>query len=162
MGRYKLPPQIKSIRGTKRKCRDKEIELSPSTVIMSPQDVKVPAHLSAEAKKVYKEVVSQLVSMKMLQPIDSTALCIYANSIVTIAKMQKELDKEGYVTYIKDDDGTITGITVNPMQKVMKDAINVANTIGSQFGWSPVSRIRLAAMALGPQEKKNDFADYTE
>lgn len=118
--------------------------------------------MSAEAKKVYKEVVSQLVSMKMLQPIDSTALCIYANSIATIMKMQKELDKDGYCVYIKDEDGNITGTSVNPMHKVMKDAINVANTIGSQFGWSPVSRIRLAAMELGPQEKKNDFADYTE
>lgn len=162
MGRYKLPAQVKAIRGTTRKCRDKEIELSPSTVIMSPQDVKVPAHLSPEAKKVYKDVVSQLVSMKMLQPIDSTALCIYANSIATIMKMQKELDKDGYCVYIKDEDGNITGTSVNPMHKVMKDAINVANTIGSQFGWSPVSRIRLAAMARGDKEQKNEFTEFTE
>ena len=160
MGRYKLPEEIKAVRGTKRKDREYN-ELSPTTLVMSPADVKAPSHLNPEAKKIYKEVVSQLVAMKMLQPIDTTALCIYANAIVTIAKMQKELDKDGYVTYIKDEDGNITGVTVNPIHKVLKDAINVANTIGSQFGWSPVSRLRLVAIAAG-KEDKNDFTDFTE
>lgn len=158
MGRYKLPEQTKKVRGTKRKDREYN-ELSPTTLVMSPADVKAPSHLSAEAKKIYKEVVSQLVAMKMLQPIDTTALCVYANAIVTIAKMQKELDKDGYVTYIKDEDGNITGVTVNPMHKVWKDAINVANTIGSQFGWSPVSRLRLVAIASG-KEESNDFNEF--
>ena len=162
MGRYKLPVQTKAVRGTKRKDRDMNDELSPTTLVMSPTDVKAPAHLSAEAKKIYKEVVSQLVAMKMLQPIDTTALCIYANAIVTIAKMQKELDKDGYVTYIKDEDGNITGVTVNPMHKVLKDAINVANTIGAQFGWSPVARMRLVAMIAPPKKEKNDFEDFTK
>lgn len=155
MGRYKLPEQVKAARGTKRKDRECN-ELSPTTLVMSPADVKAPSHLNSEAKKIYKEVVSQLVAMRMLQPIDTTALCIYANAIVTIAKMQKELDKDGYVTYIKDEDGNISGVTVNPMHKVLKDAINVANTIGSQFGWSPVSRMRLVAIAK-EEVKKDDF-----
>lgn len=159
MGRYKLPSQIKDVRGTKRKDRESS-ELSPTTLVMSPADVKAPSGLNSEAKKIYKEVVSQLVAMRMLQPIDTTALCIYANAIVTIAKMQKELDKDGYVTYIKDEDGNISGVTVNPMHKVLKDAINIANTIGSQFGWSPVSRLRLVAIASG-KEDKNDFSEYT-
>lgn len=162
MGRSKLPAQVKSIRGTTRKDRDKGKELSPATVVMSPEDVKVPTHLNADAKKVYKDMVSQLVAMKMLQPIDTTALCIYANAIVTIAKMQQELDKEGYVTYIKDEDGNITGVSVNPMQKVMKDAINIANTIGSQFGWSPVARMKLVAMLSQKGEEKDDFAKMFE
>lgn len=161
MGRHRLPEQIKAARGTKRKDREYN-ELSPTTLVMSPADVKAPSNLNSEAKKIYKEVVSQLVAMRMLQPIDTTALCIYANAIVTIAKMQKELDKDGYVTYIKDEDGNISGVTVNPMQKVLKDAINTANTIGSQFGWSPVARMRLVSMLANKDEKKNDFTDFTE
>jgi phage terminase small subunit len=35
------------------------------------------------------------------------------------------------------------------------------NAIGSQFGWSPVSRVRLHAIAAG-EEKKNDFEDFTK
>ena len=143
------------MRGTQRKCRVVDDSVFDSTIVVSLSDVKVPSHLSPEAKKVYKTVVAQLFAMKMLQPVDEPALCIFANAIATINKMQAELDKEGYVTYIKDEDGNVTGVTVNPMQKVLKDAINTANTIGSQFGWSPQARMRLVAM-LAPKDKKED------
>lgn len=159
MGRSKLPAAVKSIRGTSRKNRPQDDHVFDATTIVSLEEVNVPSHLNAEAKKVYKEVVAQLFAMKMLQPIDTTALCIYANAIATIAKMQKALDKEGYVTYIKDEDGNITGVTVNPMQKVLKDAINVATTIGAQFGWSPAARIKLASMLSKDGEEKDDFAN---
>lgn len=158
MGRSKLPTPIKNIRGTSRKNRPQDDNMFDATAIVALEEVNVPAHLNAEAKKVYKEVVAQLFAMKMLQPIDTTALCIYANAIATISKMQKALDKEGYVTYIKDEDGNITGVTVNPMQKVLKDAINVATTIGAQFGWSPAARIKLVSMISRRDDTEDDFA----
>ena len=162
MGRSKLPEKTKQMRGTQRKCRVADDSAFDNTIVVSLSDVKVPSRLSPEAKKVYKTVVSQLFAMKMLQPVDELALCIFANAIATINKMQAELDKEGYVTYIKDEDGNVTGVTVNPMQKVLKDAINTANTIGSQFGWSPVARMKLVSMLANTDEKKNDFTDFTE
>jgi P27 family predicted phage terminase small subunit len=161
MGRPKLPEKIKQMRGTQRKCREIDDEAFDGTLVTTLKDVKAPAHLSADAKKVYKAIVSQLFAMNMLQPIDEPALCIFANAIVTISKMQKELDRDGYVTYVRDEDGNISSVMVNPMQKVLKDAINTANTIGSQFGWSPTSRIRLTAMLTSEKENKDDFADFT-
>lgn len=159
MGRSKLPQSTKTLRGTSRKDRPQNDDVFAESAVISLSEVKAPSHLNAEAKKIYKEVVTQLFAMKMLQPVDTTALCIFSNAIATINKMQKELDKEGYVAYVKDDDGKITGVTVNPMQKVLKDAINVATTIGSQFGWSPAARIRLVAMLGDKDDKKDDFAD---
>lgn len=156
MGRYKLPEKVKNIRGTKRKDREVKEEVFDDSAVVSLQEVNIPSHLNAEAKKVYKAVVTQLFALRLLQPIDTTALCIFANAVVTINKMQKTLDKEGYVTYIKDEDGNITGVQVNPMQKVLKDAINTANTIGAQFGWSPAARIRLIAL-VDKDTPKNEF-----
>lgn len=157
MGRSKLPEKTKQMRGTQRKCRVVDDSAFDNTLIVSLNDVKAPSHLSPEAKKVYKTVVAQLFAMKVLQPVDEPALCIFANAIATINKMQAELNKDGYITYVKDEDGNITGVTVNPMQKVLKDAINTANTIGSQFGWSPQARMRLVAMLSQKEEKKDDF-----
>ena len=157
MGRSKLPEKTKQMRGTQRKCRVVDDSAFDNTAIVSLNDVKAPSHLSAEAKKVYKTVVAQLFAMKMLQPVDESALCIFANAIATINKMQAELNKDGYITYVKDEDGNITGVTVNPMHRVLKDAINTANTIGSQFGWSPQARMRLVAMLSQKEEKKDDF-----
>lgn len=157
MGRSKLPVKVKDLRGTKRKHREVDDSVYDPTVVVSLEEVNVPSHLNTTAKKVYREVVQQLFAMRMLQPIDQHALCIFANAIATAHAMQKALDKEGYVTYIRDEDGNITGVTVNPMQKVLKDALNMANTIGTQFGWSPSARIKLLAMLNNNKEEKDDF-----
>lgn len=161
MARPKLPEKTKQLRGTRRRCREVDDNAFDNTLVASLEDVKVPAHLSAEAKKIYKTIVPQLFAMRMLQPVDQSALCVFANAIATISKMQKALDVEGYVIDVYDKDGNVIGAAVNPKQKVLKDAINTANTIGSQFGWSPTSRIRLTAMLTSEKENKDDFADFT-
>lgn len=162
MGRSKLPDAVKKMRGTSRKCRAVDVSVIEDNAVTELSSVTAPKHLNAEAKRIYKILVQQLFSMKMLMPIDEVALSIYCNAVVTIHKMQQALDKDGYVTYIKDEEGNITGVTVNPMQKILKDAINTANTIGSQFGWSPVARMKLVSMLANTDEKKNDFTDFTE
>lgn len=159
MGRLKLPSKVKDLRGTKRKHREVDESAYKNPVIVSLEEVNVPSHLNATAKKVYREVMQQLFAMQMLQPIDQHALCVFANAIATAHAMQKALDKEGYVTDIRDKDGNITGVTVNPKQKVLKDALSMANTIGVQFGWSPSARIKLLAMLNNNKEEKDDFKD---
>ena len=115
------------------------------------------AEIKADAKKVYKTVVAQLFAMNLLQPVDQPALCMFANAIATVYKMQQALDEDGYVVDAYNKDGDVIGKMVNPAQKIMKDAINTANTIGSQFGWSPQARMRLVAMLSQKEEKKDDF-----
>ena len=157
MARPKLPEKTKQMRGTQRKCRTVDDGAFDGTTVVSLSDVKVPSHLSADVKKIYKTVVSQLFAMKILQPVDEPALCMFADAIATTYKMQMLLSKEGYIVDVYDKEGNVIGKTVNPAQKVLKDAINTANTIGSQFGWSPQARMRLVAMLSQKEEKKNDF-----
>lgn len=162
MGRSKLPDAVKKMRGTSRKCREIDVSVVESNVVTELSSVTAPKHLNAEAKRIYKILVQQLFSMKMLMPIDEVALSIYCNAVVTIHKMQEALDKDGYVVVEKDEFGAMCKVSVNPAQKVLKDAINTANTIGSQFGWSPAARMKLVSMLANTDEKKNDFTDFTE
>jgi phage terminase small subunit len=57
---------------------------------------------------------------------------------------------------------TKSGTTVtqiNPKRKIAESALSAAKTLASEFGISPASRARVAAMIAGVQ-KKDDFADY--
>ena len=160
MGRSKLPIQVKKLRGTTRKCRDSGHEDS-ETRIVQLQSVKVPQHLNREAAKIYKEVVKQLFLMEMLEPIDTQALAMYASNYALAVKMQSTLDKDGCTIVEKDESGDVYRVSVNPAFKVMRDAIAIVNTIGSQFGWSPVSRMKLRAIAAR-DKKKNEFEEYED
>ena len=153
MGRYKLPKEVKDLRGTKRKCRENE---SGAWIEQASSEVVVPADLKGDAAKIYKERVVMLYAMKLLQPIDVDALRLYSCAMASAIKLQKELDKEGFTVIERDEDGQLCKVSVNPLAKVLKDMINTANTIGSQFGWSPVSRMRLQAIGK-EEEKKDDF-----
>lgn len=153
MGRYKLPAEVKALRGTTRKHRE---ETSGGWLETASSGVTVPSDLKGDAAKIYKERVTMLYAMKLLQPIDVDALRLYSNAMASAIKIQKELDKEGFTVIESDKDGRLCKVSVNPLAKVLKDMINTVNTIGSQFGWSPVSRMRLQAIAK-EDEDPDDF-----
>lgn len=153
MGRYKLPKEVKELRGTKRKSRENE---SGAWLEKASSNVTVPADLKGDAAKIYKERVVMLYAMGLLQPIDVDALRLYSCAIASAIKVQKEIDKDGFTVIEKDEDGQLCKVSVNPLVKVLKDMVNTANAIGSQFGWSPVSRMRLQSIAK-EDEKKDDF-----
>lgn len=160
MGRNKTPDALKKLRGTTRKDRNADIGDESAIIAVSLAQVIVPKHLTAEAKKIYKECVQQLFSLGMLSPIDAPALELYANAIATARKMQQTLDKEGYLVLEKDEDGVLCKVSANPAQKILKDAVATANTIGAQFGWSPAARLKMRTPTK--EDKKNEFDEYNE
>lgn len=156
MGRPPLPSKVKTLRATTRKCRE-VVDSTP--VVTSLVDVKAPAHLTGEAKKVYTRLVSQLFNMGYLAEIDVDVLSLYAFEYSELIKLQRQLQKEGYIVEEVTKNGTT--LKEHPLHKVVMKKLAAVNALGSQFGWSPVSRVRLHAIALG-EEKKNDFTDFTE
>lgn len=159
MGRSKLPVKVKELRGTKRKDRPQEDGDWESTKVVSLESVITPKEMSAEAKKIYRDRVKMVFAMGLLQPIDVDALRIYANAMATAIKVQSALDKEGFTVIEKDEDGNICRVVPNPLTKILKDAINTVNMFGSQFGFSPLSRMRLHQ--LSPNKKnEDDFSEF--
>ena len=155
MGRPPLPSKVKSLRATSRKCRE---VADNSPVVTSLVDIKTPVHLTGEAKKVYTRLVSQLFNMGYLAEIDVDALSLYAWEYSELIKLQRQLQIEGYI----NEEETKMGTTMkeHPLHKVVMKKLAAVNALGSQFGWSPVSRVRLHAIASG-KEDKNDFSEYT-
>lgn len=156
MGRPPLPSKVKTLRATTRKCRE-VVDSTP--VVTSLVDVKAPAHLTGEAKKIYARLVSQLFNMGYLAEIDVDALSLYAFEYTELIKLQRQLQKEGYIVEEETKNGST--LKEHPLHKVVMKKLAAVNALGSQFGWSPVSRIRLRTLAT-PDDKKNDFTDFTE
>lgn len=154
MGRRPLPQKIKDNRGTARRCRKYE---EVGTTVTSLVDVRVPSHLKGVAKKIYEEKVKQCFALGILQEIDEHALTIYSYEYSELIQLQKQLVKEGYVYEVMTKMGT--EIKPNPLERIVARKIAIVNTLGSQFGWSPVSRMKLRAIAAGDKEK-NEFEEY--
>lgn len=159
MGRSKLPAKVKELRGTKRKDRPQDDGDWSATAVVSLESVNAPKGMSSEAKKIYKERVQMLFAMKLLQPVDVDALTLYSNAMATALKVQKALDEEGYTIVEKDEDGNVCRVVPNPLTKVLKEAITTVNMFGSQFGFSPLSRMKLKAMA-NPEKEKDNFSEF--
>lgn len=154
MGRQPLPDTIKAKRGTLRKSRQRPTIETPAVQLL---DVKAPARLKGEAKKIYERVVRQCFANGILAEIDADALSLYAWELAELIELQKRLKDEDYVVEEMTKNGTT--VKLNPLVKVIQTKMAAVNAIGTQFGWSPLSRMRLKAMA-NPEKEKNDFEDY--
>lgn len=119
-------------------------------------NVKAPARLKGEAKKIYERVVRQCFANGILAEIDADALSLYAWELAELIELQKRLKDEDYVVEEMTKNGTT--VKLNPLVKVVQTKMAAVNAIGTQFGWSPLSRMRLRAMAE-TDKKKNDFED---
>lgn len=107
----------------------------------------------------YTRLVSQLFAMGYLAEIDVDALSLYAYEYSELIKLQRQLQKEGYV--VEEETKSGTTLKEHPLHKVVMKKLAAVNALGSQFGWSPVSRVRLHSIAAG-KEEKNDFEDFTK
>lgn len=154
MARPPLPDSIKNKRGTLRKSR---LHPSVETPAVQLLDVKAPARLKGEAKKIYERVVRQCFANGILAEIDADALSLYAWELAELIELQKRLKDEDYVVEEMTKNGTT--VKLNPLVKVVQTKMAAVNALGMQFGWSPLSRMRLKAMA-NPEEKKNDFSEF--
>lgn len=154
MGRLPLPEKIKSTRGTARKCRKRDEVVAPKVELV---DVNVPSHLKGKAREIFELKVRQCFGLGILAEIDIDALALYAWEMAELLQLQQRLKKEDYVVEEVTKSGT--ALKTHPLVKVVTAKLATVNAIGSQFGWSPVSRIRLAAMASGKDKDKDDFED---
>lgn len=154
MGRPPLPDTIKEKRGTFRKSRQRPTIETPAVQLI---DVKAPARLKGEAKKIYERVVRQCFANGILADIDADALSLYAWELAELIELQKRLKNEDYVVEEMTKNGTT--VKLNPLVKVVQTKMAAVNAIGTQFGWSPLSRMRLKAMA-NPEKEKDNFSEF--
>lgn len=157
MGRPRTSNAIKQLRGTDQPCRmADELPVAPIDRI-SP-----PAWLSPTAKRVFREKSAQLCACRVMTMLDADTLALYAESLATAIEATRHLKKDGIIVIVRDKDDNIVGQSTNLWHDVQKKAIKQATEIGAMFGFSPVSRLRLAQLAAPAPEKKNEFEEFEE
>ena len=83
----------------------------------------------------------------------------YAREIGLYHDLMRELEKKGYTIDVETKFGTMT--VINPKRKVAESALMNAKALAVEFGLTPVSRSRVAAL-LSDEGPKDDFAEFEE
>lgn len=153
-GRKKVSDESKRLRGTDQPCRMEGAVVpvaAPATTLPKAKGLK------GTAKKVYSIVGTELASKGLLDAGNLDLLVAYCREMALYQDMMRDFEKEGYTIEVATKTGSVTQI--NPKRKIAENALVAAKTLASEFGISPASRARVAAMVAGIQ-KKDDFADF--
>lgn len=153
-GRKKITDESKRLRGTDQPCRMDGTGVPAAAPVNALPKAK---GLKGTAKKVYAIVGTELASKGLLDAVNMDLLLAYCREMALYQDMMRDLEKEGYTITVDTKTGTVTQI--NPKRKIAENALVAAKTLASEFGISPASRARVAAMIAGIQ-KKDDFADF--
>lgn len=147
-GRKKIPDELKFLRGTDQPCR-----MTGDTVPAGTAVAALPrSGLKGTAKKVFEVVATELIHKCLL-------VVAYAREMGLYHDMMRVTEKEGYTIEVMTKHGTAT--VVHPKRKVAEAALANAKALAAEFGLTPASRSRVAAL-LSDNTPKNDFAEFEE
>lgn len=154
-GRKKIPDALKSLRGTDQPCR-MEGNLAPTTsaIVSLPR-----SGLKGTAKKVFEVVAMELIHNRLLDVVGIDLVVAYAREMGLYHDMMREVERAGYTVDVETKFGTTT--IVNPKRKVAEGALMNAKALATEFGLTPASRSRVAAL-LSDEGPKDDFAEFEE
>ena len=155
MARYKLPDEVKILRGTAQPCRmsGKVQALCPAT----PEFLEAynnPLLTTDFAKQFFVNKCNYLLKLGML---DITYLDDLATLAVYVDERNVAIEsiKEVKFTPMHNEKGNIIGYIPNPNIKYARDLTLMINEINAKFGFTPVDRLKLnsvAAPAAQPAE----------
>ncbi len=154
-GRKKILDELKSLRGTDQPCRmDGNLTPTASAVVSIPR-----SGLKGTAKKVFEVVATELIHNRLLDMVGVDLLVAYAREMGLYHDMMRDAEKEGYTIEVETKFGTTT--LVNPKRKIAESALMNAKALSAEFGLTPASRNRVAAL-LSDEGPKDDFAEFEE
>ena len=156
-GRKPIPDELKILRGTDQPCR-----MSGKTnVVDKITDIKQITSCSKlkmlptkRAKDIFKQKANQLIALNVLTELDLEQLAVYANSLDLVFDCLEGLREPAIPKY--DKVGNLTGYVAPPELALYRQMVEIVNKIGSDFGFSPISRQRINT---GPMEKEETIED---
>lgn len=156
-GRKTIPNELKKLRGTDQPCRMRD-ELNTEKVtdigqIVSAKELKVLK--TKRSKQIFKDKANQLIELKLLTELDYEQLALYAHSLDVAFECIEQLAKNGKFVEVHDENGILQRIIENPYLKLYNSMISICVKIGSEFGFTPVSRMKLSVKT----EEKDPFIE---
>lgn len=155
-GRKKLPDILKTLRGTDQPCRMEPAVQSavPVAVTTLPR-----SGLKGTARKVFEVVATELIHKNLLDIVGVDLVVAYAREMGLYHDMMREAERKGYTIDVETKFGTMT--VINPKRKIAEGALGRALSLAAEFGLTPASRSRVAAL-LSNDGPKDDFAEFEE
>lgn len=143
-GRKPLPDEVKKFRGTDQPCR---MHPAVKGTIISDLQVVLSHPLTSvlcndRQWRIFSEKVNFLIGLKMMEEVYIESLLIYAINVDKYFECIDQVNKQGMVITVQTTKGVEQ--QENPYYKASKRAFEVASRIGSEFGFTPVSRMKLS------------------
>ena len=106
---------------------------------------KVPSKLDKTAKKIYKNLVELLKPLNILSDLDIDSLCLVCNALCQMEVAIRDINENGQVIYIKNDNGDITKVMKNPSVETYKTFASLYDSAGAKLCMNPSARAKLSA-----------------
>ncbi|MFT8335113.1 MAG: phage terminase small subunit P27 family [Acetobacter orientalis] len=141
-GRKPNPPKLQVVGGNggKRAIREDGSRL-PSEYAPPPE------HLDECAAQAWEKLVPSLVRLQMFTVLDHHALEQYCLTYSRWRRAEDELTKEGDTYETHGKQGTMKRAL--PEVAIVAESIRLMRSVGSEFGFSPVARLRLGDIGQG-------------
>ncbi len=154
-GRKKIPDCLKSLRGTDQPCRMNNAPTPAATAVVAlPR-----TGLKGTAKKVFVVVATELMHKGLLDVVGADLVVAYAREMALYHDSMRDVEREGATVEVETKHGTTT--IINPKRKVAEGALSAARSLAAEFGMTPSSRHRVAAI-MADNTPKDDFAEFEE
>lgn len=152
-GRKPLPENLKKLKGTDRPCRKRD-EVVVYTNIEKPIAITACRGMKSlktqRARNIFTQKCNQLIANKILTEVDLDQLSIYADALDKLYTCVDKMSTEGMIDEAVDANGNNVR-KPSPYFRIYKELVLIIGRIGSEYGFTPVSRIK-----LNVGEKKDD------
>jgi P27 family predicted phage terminase small subunit len=112
-----------------------------------------PAYLTDRAKEEWYTTCSELASLKMLHKVDLSLLAAYCNEISIYWESEELLRQRGRIITVKNPDGSTKYIQQAPHVSIARNALKMALSLATQFGFTPSARTRISPSKQGGKEE---------
>lgn len=156
-GRKAIPDQLKKLRGEERPSRltqkkDSGDKITDIRAVTSTGAMKLLP--TKRAKDLFKKKAQQLIGLGVLTSMDLEHLAAYCNSMDVLFTC---LDSMRLPAVEKRDKlGYLTGYVKNPAVGMYKQMLEDVNRLGSEFGFTPLSRQKIN---MEQNEEKKSLAE---
>lgn len=159
MGSHKAQPiDLQLYEGNKNKRTKAEIEArrkAEASFKVASDNIKPPTWLDSLGKREFKKIVKEMEELDLLTNLDVHFLSLYCDAYSNYVAVAKELKETGM--FLDDD-----GVTVPNKEMIIrkKQFYEQMKSLGSEFGFSPSSRAKMALnQAKAEEEEADEFND---
>lgn len=150
-GRPPKPTHLKIIQGNPGKRALNKAEPKPKA--KAPP---CPKHLSKEARKEWRRISKELLTLGLLTTVDRAALAAYCQAWARWVEAEEKMQEVGFNMVEETDKGYAH---VSPWFTVANNALKQMRAFLVEFGLTPASRSRVT---VAKPEEKDPYADFLQ